>query len=285
MNTLRPPVEMSLVRNAPPARAYPRFPCVSFVSRAEFDNYVAESRPRHDALFLHHRDFATSEPEIRFAGTCGPCMRPVTFTSGVAGGEQLPDGRVVPNWREETACDCDEQLRARFRASLHFLLSVTGISKQSRVVSFGPPTQLMRRLSTVAPKTTSVSRLAVEAGVYRIPEASNSSHVVVALDALQQVPPLEAALAEIHRVLVRGGHFVFTVPFRLFTAATVSHLAGLPRVHGRLPVEAGHEVHEIGWDILDRLRDAGFRRSAVHVYWSEELGYLGMFNTIFSAEA
>jgi hypothetical protein len=42
-------------------------------------------------------------------------------------------------------------------------------------------------------------------------------------------------------------------------------------------------VHQIGWDILDRLKQAGFSDAAAHTYWSHELGYLGPMNMIFSA--
>ena len=99
------------------------------------------------------------------------------------------------------------------------------------------------------------------------------------------MPPLAAVLAELHRVLVPGGRFVFTVPFRYRAAHTVTRLKDLPLVSGRLPTEAGGEVHQIGWDILDLLRAASFTTAHAHTYWSDELGYLGTCNMIFSAVA
>jgi SAM-dependent methyltransferase len=111
----------------------------------------------------------------------------------------------------------------------------------------------------------------------------NSAHIVVSLDYVHRVPPLKSALAEIHRALVPGGHFVFTVPFRVNSEATSSFISHLPLVGGLLPAEFGAEVHEIGWDILESLRKAGFASATAHLYWSEELGYLGPFNFIFSA--
>jgi SAM-dependent methyltransferase len=266
-------------------RLSPRFPADSFRSKAEFDNYLAETREWFDALYRQQLGRATNELEIASHGTCGPCMRPSTFVSDVVGGEKLEDGRVVPNWREQAKCDCADQLSARLRATLHFLQSVTGVSQRTKLLVFGPPSMLDRRCERVMPTTRFVSQLSIDDGIYRLPEPTGSASVVVALDVLHTVPPLDEALSEIHRVLGSGGQLVFTVPFRLFTERTVSHLTTLPRTNGLLPVERAHEVHELGWDILDRLRAAGFRQSTAHSYRSEELGYFGLFNMIFSANA
>jgi hypothetical protein len=89
----------------------------------------------------------------------------------------------------------------------------------------------------------------------------------------------------LRRVLLPGGRLVFTVPFHDRSAKTVSRLDRLPRVSGRLPAESGGPTHQIGWDILDKLRAAGFADARAHTYWSEELGYLGTGNVIFSATA
>ena len=58
-----------------------------------------------------------------------------------------------------------------------------------------------------------------------------------------------------------------------------------PSVRFLVSTEAGGEVHALGWDILDLLRDAGFSTARAHVYWSDELGYLGSGNMIFLAVA
>ena len=262
-----------------------RFPGISFASREEFDAYRNNADDELGAQYRADRELATTAPSLTRGGTCAPCLRPAVFTSFTQGGDVLTDGRTVPNLREQFVCDCDDRLNARFRATLHFLESVVGISRLTRLLLFGPSTALDRRLRAVMPRTDRVPRLLPDRGGHRLPQQSESAHVAVALDVLHCVPPLDAALAEIRRVLVRGGQFVFTVPFRFSSASTRSHLADLPRREGQLPSECGHEVHELGWDLMDRLRAAGFRRCAAHAYRSEELGYLGTLTMLFSAEA
>lgn len=115
--------------------------------------------------------------------------------------------------------------------------------------------------------------------------ADGAFHLAVCSDYLHRVPPLEAALAELRRVLVPGGRCVLTMPFRDRAAHTVTRLEGLPLVAGRLPTEAGGDVHELGWDMLERLRQAGFTDARAHFFWSDELGYLGAGNMIVCAAA
>jgi SAM-dependent methyltransferase len=168
---------------------------------------------------------------------------------------------------------------------LHFLQSVTRISPRTHLIAFGPPSLLHRRCVALMPMTRLVTQLAIDEGSYRLRAPTGEADVVIAAEVLHTIPPLDEALAEIRRVLGPGGQFVFTVPFRLFSQATESRLDDLPRSGGHLPVECGHHVHEIGWDLIDRLRAAGFRRPTAHCYRSEELGYLGLFDMIFSADA
>ncbi len=269
------------------SRFHVRFPSVSFVSLAEFEEYLRELRPRLEARYGYERSLASSEAEIARDGTCAPCLRRTRFTSRTAGGEALGDGRLVPNWREQLTCDCDDRLGNRNRALLHFLAAEAGLRAWSRVLLFGPPGAADRRIAAMAASVASLPRLGFARGArsYRLDAADAVFHLAVSADALHRVPPLAALLAEFRRVLVPGGSFVFTVPFHFRAAHSVARLEGLPRVAGRLPIEAAGEVHALGWDILDLLRDAGFGNPRAHAYWSDELGYLGAGNMIFSAVA
>lgn len=265
-----------------------RFPAACFVSRAEFENYEREMRARLDDRRAYERGLGSREESIVRDGTCAPCLRRARFTARTAGGEALEDGRLMPDWRGQLVCDCEDRLDNRNRALLHFLEAEAGLRGWSRVLLFGPPGPVDRRIAAVAGSVVSIARLgsaraASGTGGYRLDAADGAFHLAVSSDYLQRVPPLEAALAELRRVLAPGGRCVFTVPFRDRSARTVSRLEGLPLVDGRWPAEAGGTVHEAGWDILDRLRGAGFTDARAHAYWSDELGYLGSGNMIFAA--
>ena len=271
----------------PETRLHVRFPSVSFVSQAEFDEYLREAQPRLEARHAYEQNLASTEAHILRDGTCAPCLRHARFTTRTAGGEALGDGRLLPNWREQQVCDCEDRLNNRNRALLHFLAAEAGLRPWSRVLLFGPPGAADRRIGAAASSVVNLPRLGFARGGqgYRLDAADAAVHLAVSADYLHRVPPLGPALAELCRVLAPGGCFVFTAPFRARAARTVARLEGLPRLSGRLPTEAGGEVHELGWDILDMLRAAGFGNARAHAYWSDELGYLGAGNLIFSAFA
>jgi len=267
-------------------RFHVRFPSVSFVSLAEFEEYQRDARSRLDARHAYELSLASSEEAVVRDGTCAPCLRRACFTARTVGGEALDDGRLVPQWREQLVCDCDDRLSNRNRALLHFLAAEAGLRAWSRVLLFGPPGTADRRIAAAAASVASIPRLGfARGGGYRLDAADAAFHLAVSADALHRVPPLAALLGELRRVLVPGGSFVFTVPFHWRAARSVARLEGLPRVSGRLPTEAGGDVHVLGWDILDLLRGAGFGNVRAHAYWSDELGYLGAGNMIFSAVA
>ena len=260
-----------------------RFPAVSFASRAEFIAYCGSSRVLLDTRYLHERALALPLGEHSRPGTCAPCLRQTNFSLTTEGGEQLADGRIVPNWREQLVCDCADRLNNRHRAVLHFIETTVTLAPWQRILAFGQLSEAETRLCVRLGDPVFAPRLIVRPDLSRALAAADAScHLALALDYLQLVPPLPRVLAELRRVLVPGGTLVFTVPFRWDRPATRSHVD--LSVEAALPVDSPHEVHEIGWDILDRLREAGFARGRVHAYWSDELGYLGPFNTIFSAE-
>jgi SAM-dependent methyltransferase len=100
---------------------------------------------------------------------------------------------------------------------------------------------------------------------------SRSVDAVVSLDVLEHVPDVDRALVEFARVLRPGGQLVFTVPFYaaqkgseqlalLSAEGTIQHLQ-TPEYHGD-PLGSGVLCfHHFGWDLLARVRDAGFAQA------------------------
>lgn len=91
---------------------------------------------------------------------------------------------------------------------------------------------------------------------------------ILSLDVLEHVPDADAALREFARVAHSGGLLALTVPFyedaahseqvaRLCADGRLEHRGGA-EYHGD-PVRGGVPCfHHFGWDLLDRLREAGF---------------------------
>lgn len=112
-----------------------------------------------------------------------------------------------------------------------------------------------------------------------------SFDLVVSCDVLEHVNEPRRALAELARVLRPGGHLLFTVPFAWSSEADrrrsrdvggyVEHLVE-PSCHGNPLDPAGSPAcFDYGWELLDWVRDAGFREVSVLCYWSDTLGHLG----------
>ena len=97
--------------------------------------------------------------------------------------------------------------------------------------------------------------------------------------------PLKA-LQEMLRVLRPGGVLMMTVPFHTgltenrrraeVTATGVVH--HLPAsYHGNPVSDEGSLVFtDFGWEFLEQMREAGFANVALHIYWAESRGYLGV---------
>ncbi len=267
-------------------RLYARFPAVTFVSQAEFAEYCREAQPRLDTRYLHETGLATREDTLVQLGTCAPCLRRAVYTSHTGRWEQLADRRRIPEWSDALACDCEDRLTSRSRALVHFAESVAGLRATTRLLLFGPPAASDRRLSAGAGAVTALASLHPGEGAdsFRLAAEDGAFHLAISAETLHRVPPLRTAFAEFRRVLAPGGSLAFTVPFRYRSAKTTSR-TDLRRADGRLPSLHRDAVHEIGWDVLDMLRDSGFRHAAAHCYWSNELGYLGAFNMIIHASA
>lgn len=262
------------------------FPSVRLRSEAEFADYERLHEPVLADRYLYERSLASSAPSFTMAGTCQACRLPTTFVATTDGGEHLGDGRRVPNWRETLTSGCCGQT-SRLRAMLHFLETVAELRPWCRLLVFGDTSSADALLMARARQARWIQRLSVvgtgRTPRYRMPAESASAELVLSPDHLSKVPPLDAAISESHRVLVPGGRFVFTVPFYFRAAKTVSRIVRPPRSGMPPPTLAGGDVHAIGWDILDRIRLAGFADAAAHTYWTEELGYLGAHNMIFVA--
>jgi hypothetical protein len=251
------------------------FPAIEFRSFAEFDQYYRQEKPLIDLRWRYEQSLATTEKRLLMNGTCGLCLVPVTFTSSSSGGEITTGGRV-PNWRENLVCACERRLINRERALLHYLVAAGALQPWMRIVACGDLGGLRPVLAAMAASMLELEHAALEATPAREPGAGSDDrrHLLVWVESLERAllsPRLLAAIAE---RLTPGGRFVFTAPFDA-SAPDAAGLAGQGAPVG--------DPRFVGWDILPMLLAAGFHDAKASLYWSDELGYLGPLNFIFSA--
>ncbi len=124
--------------------------------------------------------------------------------------------------------------------------------------------------------------------ITRLSFTSESQSVIASFDVLEHVADDTAALREFARVTAPEGWLILTVPFTGETRGTVracvhedgriEHLRP-PEYHGD-PLGGGALcLRYYGWDLLDALCAAAYRRAAVAFPWWPEAGLLGGFAT------
>lgn len=112
-------------------------------------------------------------------------------------------------------------------------------------------------------------------------------HAVICNEVLEHVEELAPSLQGMAEVLTLGGHLIATVPFlygqqeHLVKAiwrgeGLEPEVIGEPDYHGNPVDDAGSLVYRYpGWQLLDDLRQAGFRDAAIHAISSTAYGVLG----------
>jgi SAM-dependent methyltransferase len=117
--------------------------------------------------------------------------------------------------------------------------------------------------------------------------ADDTFGTIISCDVFEHVADIDRALTECVRVLRHDGVLLLSVPFdpdleqtrkraELRPDGEVVHLHE-PVFHGNpLDQEKGSlTFYDHGWDLVDRMRAAGFRDVGVVAYWSQLHGHLG----------
>lgn len=110
--------------------------------------------------------------------------------------------------------------------------------------------------------------------------------VVLSTDVLEHVWDIDQAMRETCRILRPGGTLIATVPWNYGAPETVqvARLADgqveyldRPEIHGNPtdPEQGSLVFYRYGWDLLDRIRAAGFADAAGLAFWSARHGVMG----------
>ncbi|MCF8143850.1 MAG: glycosyltransferase [Deltaproteobacteria bacterium] len=239
-------------------------------------------------------------------GFCFVCNREVTFSTDLSFSFTFPDGSVVPNWRERIVCPyC--RLNNRMRAAIHLFHLLCHPTPEIRLYLTEQTTQLFRWYENAYKNVTGSEFLGnsiplgetnkdgiLNENLTALTFADDCFDAILSFDVLEHIPNYQRALRECRRCLRAGGSLFFSVPFDLGAQhhlvraeidaeGEVRHLLP-PEYHGD-PINSDGCLcyYHFGWDLLDELRDLGFRDASAYLYWSDRFGYLGGEQLVFRA--
>jgi SAM-dependent methyltransferase len=258
-----------------------------------------------DDLLAHFVDQAPDMEELPdsqevLRGECYVCQREVDFLI-----ERPADGGPV-NWRETLKCPGCELIN-RWRSCLHLFQAVCEPTELDHIYLTETLSPVYRQLEGQFPLLVGSEYMPpAERGesvemhghmvrhedVTQLSFADRSLEAVLCFDVMEHVPDYRSALREFHRVLVRGGQLVLSVPFsfsqKTLVRAVVRASGGIehlvePCYHGDpLSSEGVLSYYDFGMDLLADLEAAGFREAFAVCYRDRRWGYL-MSNVAFVA--
>jgi hypothetical protein len=279
-----------------------RFWCAKVESAEQFQAYCDHMPDMYGAR--HAAELALAPPKgesTYIEGRCDVCEKPSRFFL-----DWTHAFDYGPNFRESMICEgC--RLNTRMRGTLEFIRDVAELDAHARIYAMEQITPLFVQLKARYANLTGSEYLRDGTGrgqvnaqgvrhedVTALTFPARTFDGVISLEVLEHVPDYRAALRETFRVLKHGGRFVLTAPFNVLAARTLVRAAIVdgqvvhhepPEYHGD-PVSADDGAlcfYHFGWDLVEELRDVGFRDAALHFYWSRERCYLGGFQFIIMA--
>jgi SAM-dependent methyltransferase len=279
-------------------------PATRCTSLEEFKSFMASPANRKAEIATFEDGLLLGAETFFVPGYCAVCKKPAAFLVNYLYSFTAPDGQRLPNWREWLVCPhC--HLNNRMRAAVGFLLSASMPDDVVYLTEFVTP--LFRVVASKRKRTIGseylrdgTARGTMNAAGVRHEDATRLSFpdsafsVIGTFDVLEHVPNYRQALAEFFRCLRPGGALIVTVPFSLWSAATITRAtidaSGTithvlpPEVHGD-PLDQGGALcfYHFGWDFLGALTEAGFEDAGLSLFWDPRLGYLGGYQYIITA--
>jgi glycosyltransferase involved in cell wall biosynthesis/SAM-dependent methyltransferase len=230
-------------------------------------------------------------------GFCALCGRDSTFRVDVRlSPAREEDGKPAVDWRNQLTCThCG--LPSRVRAAMHIFFQQLKPDPGSAVYIDGATSALPRWMKNHLPGmidgqlTDRPTAGKVIKGAPRkddptsLPFADNMFDHVISLDGKNLVKDDFSAFREVHRCLKPGGKFLFSVPF---AAEKGDDEHTMEAVNGRVEEILPREIKmsasrplKFSWDLLQDLKEAGFKEPRAYHYWSRDLAYLGGEQFVF----
>jgi len=272
----------------------------------EYGAYINEMTSEY--LYRENRETELAKGGDAFTarGYCHVCNRNSGFTVNFENG-YYQNGRLVPNWRESIICE-ECRLNNRTRGFVHVFENLTHPCLTTKIYIAEQLSPLYLHLLKKYPLLVGSeyiendAALFVERAGYLVQHQDLTSltfddksfDVILHQDVLEHIPNFIDALREGYRVLKPGGYLFFTAPFVISSAkniirsqmsseGVIEHLLP-PEYHGNPLDPVGClAFYHFGWELLEQMKDIGFKDPSAVFYWSLEYGYLGGDQLLFMA--
>lgn len=243
---------------------------------------------------------------ITTRGFCFVCDAEVDYHTDFSFAFQQSDGSMVPNWRERMVCpQC--RLNNRMRASIHLFHLLCAPTSESCFYLTEQTTPLFswfkQNYADVAGSEFLGDSIALGAhnsagirneNLTELTFAEEQFDAILSFDVFEHIPEYLQALQNCLCCLKTGGSLFFSVPFDL--QATQHHVRAEIDSNGKINHLLPPEYHgdplsddgclcyyHFGWELLEQLRNLGFKDASAYLYWSDHYGYLGGEQLIFRA--
>lgn len=260
-------------------------------NEVDWESLWALAGPRRDVERLMGDDHRADQRWEHFAW-CDACDRASIFHC-----DWLHAVEGQPNYRERLLCDgCELNVRERLLVRMvREYFDELPRTHAPTLFAYEDDTPLLRALSQRLTTVTICGSQHAESGVevddraqpvdaLALSSPDESFDVLVSNEILDHVPEPEAALRESYRVLRPGGILVATLPFHFTRTSTRRAEVHDGQVRTLLPeLHRGHPAsrygtlvfHDLGWDLFDMLRKAGFSEPHFRCAHSLQYAYLG----------
>lgn len=217
-------------------------------------------------------------------GKCFVCGQQSSFITEIKVDAGVNAGAArTPDWRTQLVCEnCG--LPNKDRAFIHLFLQDFQPDLDARIL-LGERGRLVRdwfaaRFSNLASEFSHSEESDLD-----LSADHSQFDFILSVDTLASESGIKDAFQKASSQLTPGGWYIFTSNADLDCFDTRDLTAEEKGGDGQLIVDDGREAPLcLGWDVLGRLREAGFRRPFVYHYWKPRFGYLGPDQATFVAE-
>jgi hypothetical protein len=217
-------------------------------TRADWAGWWEQEGRRRKAVEDLYRESHAKEASWSIPGFCGVCSKAslFRFTKAAAGVVAFRDSLLCPT--------CG--LSSLQRSAMSRMADLLPVGQRwVHILLHGPGGALLERM-----RGTFAGMEVAHLDKPRVPQESESLDLYYAHEVYHQVPDLDRSLADAKEALVPKGKLFITVPFT-HSEKTV-------------PAKSG-AVRDLGWDLVDSIRAAGFQDAYGIASHSFHYGLLG----------